>query len=117
MTIIYIGPGYVMPQMGNHAGDIEGENRQAIVARLARARWGDPATFQKARNDKQVGVFEIFRGFLPRSNVGAQNGITKRGAQAVEDRCTQQKSLNAFGLLFQDLFNQIVQLWCLLIMG
>lgn len=106
-----------MPQMGNHAGDIEGENRKAIAARLARARRGDPATFQKARNDEQVGVFEMLQCFLPGSTEGAQNGITEGGAQAVKDRCTQQKSLNAFGLLFQDLFNQIVQLWCLLIMG
>ena len=39
----------------------------------------------------------------------AQNGITKGTAQAVEDGSLQQESLNAFGLLFQDFFNQVVQ--------
>ena len=38
-----------------------------------------------------------------------QNGITQGTAHTVEDRCTQQKCLDAFGLLLQNLFNQIVQ--------
>ena len=38
-----------------------------------------------------------------------QNGITKGAAHAVEDGRAQQESLDAFGLLLQDFFNQIVQ--------
>ncbi len=37
-----------------------------------------------------------------------QNSITKGTAHAVKDGCAQQESLNAFGLLLQDFFNQIV---------
>ena len=60
-------------------------------------------------DDEQVGLFEIFQGFLPGSIGVAQNGssyetdgITKGAAQAVEDGRAQQKSLNAFGLPVKD---------------
>ena len=50
------------------------------------------------------------RVVLPGSRQGVeQNGITQRAAQAVEDGCAQQESLDAFGLLLQDFFDQIVQ--------
>ena len=45
----------------------------------------------------------------PEADGIAQNGITQRAAQAVEDRCAQQERLDACGLLLQDFFNQIVQ--------
>ena len=38
-----------------------------------------------------------------------QNRVTKGAAHAVEDGRAQQESLNAFGLLLQDLFEQIIQ--------
>ena len=60
-------------------------------------------------NKEQVGVFEILEGCLPGSRRIEQDGITKGAAHALEDRCAQQESLHAFGLLFQDFFNQIVQ--------
>ena len=60
-------------------------------------------------DDEQVGVFEIFQGFLPGSRGVEQNSVTQRAAQAIEDGCAQQKSLDAFGLLLQDFFNQIVE--------
>src|SRR5439155_19036004 len=43
------------------------------------------------RDEEQVGVFDILEGFLPRTRGGEQNGITKRAAQAVQDRCAQQE--------------------------
>ena len=61
------------------------------------------------RDNEQVGVFEIFQGFLPGSRRRTQNSVTQRAAHAVKDGCAQQKSLDAFGLLLQDFFNQIVQ--------
>ena len=69
-----------------------------------------PAPLVVQGDDEQVGAFEIFQGFLPGSRSGGfeQNGITQGAAQAVEDGCAQQESLNAFGLLLQDFFNQIV---------
>ena len=68
-----------------------------------------PAPLVIQGDDEQVGVFEIFQGFLPGSRGVEQNGITQGAAQAVEDGCAQQESLDAFGLLLQDFFNQIVQ--------
>ena len=59
--------------------------------------------------EEQVGVFEILEGCLPGSRGIEQNGITQRAAQAVEDRCAQQERLDAFGLLPEDFFHQIVQ--------
>ena len=60
-------------------------------------------------DDEQVGVFEILQGFLPGSRGVEQNSVTKGAAQALEDGCAQQKSLDCFGLLLQDFFHQIVQ--------
>ena len=37
------------------------------------------------RDDKKVGVFEIFQGFLPGNRRIEQNGITQRAAQAVKN--------------------------------
>ena len=45
----------------------------------------------------------------PEADGVEQNGITQGAAQAVEDRGAQQERLDAFGLLLQDFFNQIVQ--------
>ena len=45
----------------------------------------------------------------PDVGVADQNGITKRAAQAIQDGRAQQESLDAFGLLFQDFFDQVVQ--------
>src|SRR5437660_7967647 len=52
-----------------------------------------PASLVIQGDEEQVGVFEIFQGCLPGTRGGEQNGITKRAAQAVQDRCTQQKGL------------------------
>ena len=60
-------------------------------------------------DDEQVGAFEIFQGFLPGSRGVEQNSITQGTAQAIEDGGAQQESLDAFGLLLQDFFHQIVQ--------
>ena len=38
-----------------------------------------------------------------------QNSITQRAAQGVEDGRAQQESLDAFGLLSQHFFDQVVQ--------
>src|SRR5947209_8284020 len=59
--------------------------------------------------EKQVSVFDRLQGCLPRTRGAEQNGITQGAAQAVQDRCTQQERLDAFGLLLQDFFKQIVQ--------
>ena len=67
-----------------------------------------PAPLVVLGDDEQVGVFEIFQGCLPGNRWVEQNGITKRSAHAVEDGSAQQESLDAFGLLLQDLFKQIV---------
>src|SRR6059058_4878781 len=37
-------------------------------------------------DEEQVGAFDILEGFLPGTRGVQQNGITKRAAQAVEDR-------------------------------
>ena len=68
-----------------------------------------PTPLVVQRDDEQVGAFEIFQGCLPGSRRGEQNGITKGAAHAVEDRGAQQERLDAFGLLSQDFFHQIVQ--------
>ena len=47
-------------------------------------------------DDEQVGVFEIFQGFLPGSRGVQQNSVTQGAAQAVEDGCVQQESLECF---------------------
>ena len=60
-------------------------------------------------DEEQVGAFEIFQGCLPGNRGVEQNGITQGAAQAVEDRCAQQERLDAFGLLPEDFFHQIVQ--------
>src|SRR5205823_1543286 len=60
-------------------------------------------------DEEQVGVFEILEGFLPGNRGVQQNGITQRAAQTVEDRRAQQERLDAFGLLPEDFFHQIVQ--------
>src|SRR5687767_4858745 len=69
-----------------------------------------PTPLVVQRNDEQVGPLEILESFLPGSRPGGvkQNSITKGTAQAVEDGCAQQERLNAFGLLSQDFFHQIV---------
>ena len=68
-----------------------------------------PASLVVLRDDEQVGALDIFQGCLPGNGWVEQNGIAKRPAQAIKDRCAQQESLDAFGLLVQDLFHQIVQ--------
>ena len=69
-----------------------------------------PAPLVVQGDDEQVGVFEIFQGSAcPEADGVEQNSITQGAAHAVEDGCAQQKSLDAFGLLSQDFFNQIVQ--------
>src|SRR4030067_2529682 len=68
-----------------------------------------PAPLTSQRRNEQVGAFEIFQGFLPGSRRRTQNSVTQRAAHAVKNGCAQQKSLNVFGLLMQDFFNQIVQ--------
>ncbi len=68
-----------------------------------------PAPLVVQGHDEQVGAFEIFQGCLPGNRRIEQNGITQRAAEAVEDRCAQQERLDAFGLLPEDFFNQIVQ--------
>ena len=47
--------------------------------------------------------------FPARKQKGNPKQHHKGTAQAVKDGCAQQKSLDAFGLLLQDFFNQIVQ--------
>ena len=68
-----------------------------------------PAPLVVQGHDEQVGAFEIFQGCLPGSSRIEQNGITQGARHAVEDRCAQQEILDAFGLLPEDFFNQIVQ--------
>src|SRR5512143_2601344 len=82
-----------------------------------------PAPLVIQGNNKQVCALEVLQSllcvdrlltglltsFLPGARCIAQEGIAKRPAQAIEDGCAQQKSLNVFGLLMQDFFNQIVQ--------
>ncbi len=60
-------------------------------------------------DEEQVGAFEIFQDFSPGNRGIHQNGITQRAAEAVEERRAQQKRLDAFGLLPEDFFHQIVQ--------
>src|SRR5688572_6269934 len=94
-----------------------------------------PASLVVQRDYEEVGAFEIFQGLLPGSESKVQSrkfkagrrssdlglwtldfglaiieqyGITKRPAQAIENRGAQQESLDAFRLLLQDFFNQIV---------
>ncbi len=58
-------------------------------------------------DDEQVGLFEIFQGLLPVVLAGER--IAQGAGQSVEDGSLQQESLDAFGLLFQDFLDQIVQ--------
>ena len=60
-------------------------------------------------DEEQVGVFEIFQGFLPGTRGVEQNGITQGARHPVEDGRAQQERLDAFGLLPEDFFHQIVQ--------
>ena len=60
------------------------------------------------RDDEKVSTVEILEGFLPGSSGVEHNGITQGAAQAVEDRRAQQECLNAFGLLLQDFFDQVI---------
>ena len=48
-----------------------------------------PAPFVIQRDDEQVGTFEVLQGGLPGSRGVKQNGLAKRAAQTIEDRCTQ----------------------------
>ena len=59
------------------------------------------------RDDKQVGAFQHFQGRL--AVILAGERVAQGAGQPVEDGRLQQESLDAFGLLFQDFFNQIVQ--------
>ena len=68
-----------------------------------------PAPLVVQRHDEQVGVFDIRQDFFAGTRGREQNGITQRAAQALKNRCAQQKSLDAFGLLLQHFFNQVVQ--------
>src|SRR6202011_4502453 len=68
-----------------------------------------PTPLVVQRDEEQVGVFEIFQGFSPGSSGIHHNGITEGAAQAVEDRRAQQERLDAFGLLPEDFFHQIVE--------
>src|SRR5688572_20836038 len=67
-----------------------------------------PAPLVVQRDDEQVGAFKIFQGFLAGTIRVEQNRITQGATQTVEDGGTQQESLNSFGLLVQDFFNQVV---------
>src|SRR5260221_538933 len=60
-------------------------------------------------DDEQVGMFEIFQGGLPGNRRVEHNGITQGAAEAVEDGRAQQERLDAFGLLPENFFKQIVQ--------
>ena len=58
---------------------------------------------------EQVGAFEMFQGCLPGTRGVEQNGITQGARHPVEDGRAQQERLDAFGLLPEDFFHQIVQ--------
>src|SRR5512143_2330759 len=61
------------------------------------------------RDDEQVGTFEILQRGLSGNGRIEYHGLTQGAAQAIEEGSAQQESLDAFGLLLQDFFNQIIQ--------
>lgn len=68
-----------------------------------------PATVPMMYRTPTIGVFKVLQGFLPGHRGIEENGVTKRTAQALEDRRTEQEGLDVLRLLTQDLFHKIVQ--------
>src|SRR5581483_1585161 len=68
-----------------------------------------PMSFVVQGNDEQVGALKSMQGFSPGNSGIKHNGITQGATQTVEDGGAQQERLNAFGLLLQHFFKQIIQ--------
>ena len=60
-------------------------------------------------DDEQVGAFEIFQRCSPGTRGVEHNGITQGATEAVQDGRAQQERLDAFGLLPENFFHQVVQ--------
>ena len=60
-------------------------------------------------DEKEVGMFEVFQGFLPGKRWIEGDGVAKGTAEAFEDRRLQQEVLEALGLPFQDFLQQIIE--------
>jgi hypothetical protein len=67
-----------------------------------------PAALVVQTDNEQVGALEILQCCLSGGSGVAQHDITQLAAHLVEDGCSQQERLNAFGLPLQDFLEQIV---------